>query len=203
MPQCSLTLEETLHTQEQLAASPLPDHPQLALAGRSNVGKSSLLNALAGRRQLAKVSATPGKTASLNFYRAAGLDFYLVDLPGYGYARRSQGERRAWGGLIQAYLRRVSDLKALVLLLDCRLEPQQADLELVAFARSLGLALLPVLTKADKCGRMEQSRRQKQWQAMLDGRRPLLTSAAGPAGGRLGLDALWEAMLSYVPAAEV
>ena len=128
----SLTLETTAYTLDQLLALP---EAQIALAGRSNVGKSSLINALAGRKKLAKVSATPGKTRSVNFYRVEPYKFYLVDLPGYGYARASHEERRKWAKLLEHYLADCKTLKALALLLDCRLPPQKLELELESFAR--------------------------------------------------------------------
>ena len=93
----TLTLETTAYTLVQI---PDREGAQIAFAGRSNVGKSSLVNALAGRRKLAKVSSVPGKTRSINFYLAEPFGFYLVDLPGYGYARASHEERRAWGKLL-------------------------------------------------------------------------------------------------------
>ena len=94
----TLTLETTAYTIEQLARMP---QAQIALAGRSNVGKSSLVNALAGRKALAKVSSTPGKTRSVNYYHVDPDGFYIVDLPGYGYARCSQQERQKWGELLE------------------------------------------------------------------------------------------------------
>ena len=112
----TLTLENTAYTLDQLSRR---DIPQMALAGRSNVGKSSLVNALAGRKQLAKTSATPGKTRSVNYYRAIPEGFWLVDLPGYGYARCSKEEREKWRLLIERYLSRSTALLGLVLLLDC------------------------------------------------------------------------------------
>ncbi|MCL1916259.1 MAG: ribosome biogenesis GTP-binding protein YihA/YsxC [Desulfovibrionaceae bacterium] len=189
-----LILESTVYTLEQLCSSPLLGHPQAALAGRSNVGKSSLINALAGQKHLAKVSSTPGKTASINFYRAEPEGFYLADLPGYGYARRGRGERRDWSRLIREYLQGANPPLALVLLLDCRLEPQEADLDLVAFARSMNLRLLPVLTKADQCARREQESRRREWALLVPEAHLLLVSSVGPASSRIGLEELWAAL---------
>ncbi len=170
----NLELEHTIYLTSQLIES---DLPQVALAGRSNVGKSSLINALAGRKKLAKISSTPGKTRSLNFYRVQPLGYYLVDLPGYGYARCSKTEREKWGKLIDRYLSGSRGLKALALLIDCRLPPQKADLELAAYARRLGLSILPVLTKADKCPQRDRSTRAKEWQAILGPDKPLVVSS--------------------------
>jgi len=151
----TLTLEATTFNkpqlQEQLSVLEQRQEAQIALAGRSNVGKSSLVNALARRKQLAKISATPGKTRSINFYRVAPDGFSLVDLPGYGYAKCSQEERKSWAKLIEYYLTNTPTLKALALLLDCRIPPQALDRDLADFARGHGIPLLPVLTKADKC----------------------------------------------------
>ena len=182
-----LTLETTAYTLAQIADLP---HAQIALAGRSNVGKSSLVNALAGRKSLAKISSTPGKTRSLNFYRVEPDAFYVVDLPGYGYARCSKQERDKWAGLIQRYLTTCPTLKALALLLDCRLPPQKLDVQLAEFARNNAIPLLPVLTKADKCNQRERAERQAEWRKLLGGATPLVTSAQS----RMGIDALWEAM---------
>ena len=139
----TLTLESTVYTLQQLLDVP---EAQVALAGRSNVGKSSLINALAVRKKLAKVSATPGKTRSINFYRVQPHNFFLVDLPGYGYARASHSERRSWATLLEKYLSTCKNLRALALLLDSRLPPQKLDLDLAGFARSCRLPLLPILT---------------------------------------------------------
>ncbi len=185
--QSQLILETTAYTFEQIITL---DSVQIALAGRSNVGKSSLVNALAGRKSLAKISATPGKTRSVNFYRVEPDDFYVVDLPGYGYAKCSKTERNAWGKLMQRYLVGCQSLKALVILLDCRLPPQKIDLQLVAFAQNHGIPLLPILTKADKCKQKERVEKQKMWAKHLDGAMPLVTSSAS----RMGLEALWQAL---------
>lgn len=161
-PAPTLELAATLFTLEQLRAA-VPDAVQLALAGRSNVGKSSLINALARRRQLAKNQRHAGQDAFGQSVPGAADGFYLTDLPGYGYARRGKEERRAWGTLIETYLRETKRLRAVVLLLDCRLPPQAADRAMVDFARVHRLSLLPVLTKADKCNQRERSARQKEW----------------------------------------
>lgn len=182
----TLTLENTAYT---LAQIPAMDAVQIALAGRSNVGKSSLVNALAGRRKLAKVSSVPGKTRSINFYRAEPFGFYLVDLPGYGYARASHEERRAWGNLLQKYLAGNKQLKALALLIDSRLPPQKLDLDLASFARQCGLTILPVLTKADKCKQRERAARAAEWRDIV-GIMPIVTSSEK----KLGIPALWDAL---------
>lgn len=182
----TLALETTAYITGQL---PSLDRPQIALAGRSNVGKSSLINALAGRKKLAKVSAQPGKTRSVNFYRVEPQGFYIVDLPGYGYARASHEERRQWAKTLEAYLAENRHIKALALLLDCRLPPQRLDLDLAAFASSRGLPVLPILTKADKCTQRERETRRREWRDIL-GVSPIITSASR----RQGMDKLWRAL---------
>lgn len=182
-----LILEHTVYTKGQM---PQVDLPQVAMAGRSNVGKSSLINALANRKNLAKTSSSPGKTRSVNFYLVQPLDFYLVDLPGYGYARASHEERRHWATVLEHYLSESTQLKGLALLLDCRLPPQRIDLDLASFAQAKNLPLLPVLTKVDKCVQAERSRRQREWENILN-LRPLLVSAARHSG----LEKVWRAFI--------
>jgi GTP-binding protein len=184
----SLILEATAFNKAQLIH---PDAPQVALAGRSNVGKSSLVNALAGRKALAKVSATPGKTRSINYYHIGESGAYIVDLPGYGYAQCSQEERNAWARLMTWYLSNTQGLRGLILLLDARLSPQKADLELLAFAESCALTLLPVLTKADKCNKKELAACMHAWGAHLDRATLLSTSAKD----KTGMEKVWEAVL--------
>lgn len=181
-----LILEQTIYTIDQLE---LPDAPQVALAGRSNVGKSSLINCLAGRKGLAKISSTPGKTRSLNCYRVQPDGFYLVDLPGYGYARCSKTERAKWARLIQAYLQDNTRLRAVVALLDSRLAPQKNDLDLTAYIRDLGITLIPILTKADKCKQRERAKVQQQWQRLLDTPVPPMCVSSKSGMNR---DRLWE-----------
>lgn len=185
-PEPTLELLATLYTLEQLEQAS-HDMPQIALAGRSNVGKSSLINALARRKKLAKVSSEPGKTRSVNLFKVIPDGFCLTDLPGYGYARRGHEERRNWASLIQKYLEGTPSLRALVLLIDCRIPMQQSDRLMADFARSRKLPVIAVLTKADKCTLKERSAQQKAWENILGGQKPLPVSAVT----RLGMDELW------------
>jgi GTP-binding protein len=130
--------------------------PQVAFSGRSNVGKSSLINTLLQRTRskIARVSAKPGKTQALNFYQVND-DFFLVDLPGYGYAKVPEAMRDAWGGLIEWYL--ASDgVRGVVHLVDARHKPTPHDLRMVAYLAEIGLPALIVLTKIDKLKRSER-----------------------------------------------
>ncbi len=184
MPQ--LNLASTIYTMEQLTVFPCP---QVAMAGRSNVGKSSLINCLAGRRKLAKISSSPGKTRSLNFYEVSPGGYYLVDLPGYGYARCSKKEREKWRRLIQAYMEHNSYLQAVVALFDCRLNPQVLDMELARYVDSMGIRLIPILTKADKCKQRERAAIQKKWQEILDLDVPPMCVSSKT---RMNRDRLWD-----------
>jgi len=181
----TLELEKTIYSQSDLDT---PLSPQLALAGRSNVGKSSLLNRLAGRKQLAKTSSSPGKTQSINLYRVIPGDYYLVDLPGYGYARRSKEERAKWGKLIERYIKGNPWLQAVAVLIDCRLPPQASDLDMVAWLRASGIRVLGVLTKADKCTQRDRQAQKTRWASLLGGEPPILFSAVTGAG----FDELWQ-----------
>jgi GTP-binding protein len=129
--------------------------PEIAFAGRSNVGKSSAINAIAGRRKLARTSKTPGRTQTINFYDL-GDRGRLVDLPGYGYARVALALREQWGELVGAYLRSRTTLAGVVLLMDARHPLTPLDRQLLAFLA--GCRLLVLLSKADKLSRAEQQR---------------------------------------------
>lgn len=128
---------------------PADDRAEVAFAGRSNVGKSSLLNALTGRKALARTSNTPGRTRELNFFDLAGR-LYLVDMPGYGYARVSKSQVEAWTRLIRAYLRGRAGLKRLFLLIDARHGLKPSDAELIALMDEAAVSFQVVLTKCDK-----------------------------------------------------
>ena len=148
----SLTLETTAYTLDQLLALP---EAQIALAGRSNVGKSSLINALAGRKKLAKVSATPGKTRSVNFYRVEPYNFYLVDLPGYGYAKVSKGERDRWASLVEGYFAQDRNVALVIQLVDMRHKPTADDCTMAKWYRDAGCPVVVVANKLDKLKKSE------------------------------------------------
>ena len=142
---------------EFISQCPVHQRPEYAFIGRSNVGKSSLINMLADNRKLAKTSAQPGKTLLINHFIINGGEWYLVDLPGYGFAKRSKTERARLEKIISGYILQRTQLTNLFLLIDCRHEPQQIDLE---FMRWLGESNVPfsiVFTKADKLSRAKLS----------------------------------------------
>lgn len=126
--------------------SPLPE---VAFAGRSNVGKSSLLNSLVRRKSFARVSRTPGRTREINFFRVNN-GFVLVDLPGYGYARISREKKSEWRPMIESYLRRTTQLRGIVLLLDIRREPSDDDRAMLDFLAEVEVPTIVALTKTDK-----------------------------------------------------
>ena len=126
--------------------------PEVAFAGRSNVGKSSLINKLVNRKKLARVSNTPGRTREINFFRVND-DFVLVDLPGYGYAKVSKTARAAWRPLIEGYLRGSPALRGVVQLLDARHDPTGDDLQMLEFLADVGVPAIVVATKIDKLPR--------------------------------------------------
>ena len=123
--------------------------PEVAFAGRSNVGKSSLLNTLVRRKSFARVSRTPGRTREINFFRVNN-NFVLVDLPGYGYARISKEKKAEWRPMIESYLRRTTQLRGIVLLLDIRREPSEDDRAMLDFLAEVEVPTIVALTKTDK-----------------------------------------------------
>lgn len=139
------------------------DLPELAFAGRSNVGKSSLMNRLLGRKDYVKVSGKPGKTQGLNFFLCDGR-FYLVDLPGYGFAKVSRNMRQAWGELIASYLENRRQLRAVVVIIDIRHPATEQDEQLLAWLATKNIPAIAVYTKADKLSGNERGRQA----ALLD-----------------------------------
>ncbi len=132
--------------------------PEVAFAGRSNVGKSSLINKLLRRKKIARVSNTPGRTREINFFEV-NAQFVLADLPGYGYARVSKERKAAWRPLIEGYLKRSAALRGVVLLLDVRHQPTGDDLLMLEFLSSLGTPTVIIATKIDKLPRAQRSDR--------------------------------------------
>jgi GTP-binding protein len=140
---------------------PSDNRAQIAFAGRSNVGKSSLLNRLAGQKKLARTSKTPGRTRLINLFLIDN-SFYFVDLPGYGYAKASKADKAAWGRLVENFFQRIGNLKGLVLLLDCRRDPSEDDMTMIDWLESSGVNYMIALTKADKLSRSRLIQKQKQ-----------------------------------------
>lgn len=172
----TLTLTETIYDTSQLRELAVP---QIILAGRSNVGKSSLINCLAGRKSLAKISSTPGKTRSLNYYLVEPEGYYIVDLPGYGYAKCSRSERANWGMLIDKYMENNHHIAAAAVLLDSRLAPQQNDIEMVSYFIHCNIPVIPIMTKADKCKQRERAKVQNQWQDIIKTKPLCVSSKSG------------------------
>lgn len=182
------------HTLRQLPPPALPD---IAFAGRSNVGKSSLINRLVGRTNLVKTSGKPGKTQSLNYFLVADA-LHLVDLPGYGFARVSQQTRQGWQALIGGYIESRESLVCVVVIIDLRHELKPLDRELIDWLRFLGRPFVPVYTKADKLS-VNQQRRQA---AILDagltltpGDRIIFSARTGQ-----GMDELRQRLAAYAQA---
>ena len=142
--------------------SKLPENqfPEIAFAGKSNVGKSSLINALMNRKSYARISATPGKTQTINFYNIND-EMYLVDLPGYGYAKVSESEKEKWGKLIERYLHGSSQLKAVFLLIDIRHEPSGNDKMMYDWVIAQGYQPIIIATKLDKIKRSQVEKHLK------------------------------------------
>lgn len=140
-----------------LSACPVSEWPEIAFAGRSNVGKSSLINALLNRKGLVRTSSTPGRTQMLNFF-AVNERLHFVDLPGYGFARAPRAVRERWQPMIRDYLGRRSNLKAVVWLLDSRREPSREDLQFLDWLEETERPTIPVVTKVDKLSRNELAR---------------------------------------------
>ena len=171
---------------------PETDVPQVAFAGKSNVGKSSLINALMNRKALARTSASPGKTQTINFYNVNDA-MYLVDLPGYGYAKVSQSVKEQWGKLIERYLKRSRQLKAVFLLVDIRHDPSANDKMMYDCIVHNGYQPIIIATKVDK---LKRSQVQKHVKALKDGLNLLPGTRVIPfsAETKQGREEIWELM---------
>ena len=168
---------------------PENDKPEVAFAGKSNVGKSSLINALMNRKSYARISATPGKTQTINFYSINDA-VYLVDLPGYGYAKVSEKEKEQWGKLIERYLHGSSQLKAVFLLIDIRHEPSGNDKMMYRWIVDQGFEPVIIATKLDKIKRSQVQKHVKMIReslALLPGTKVIPFSSST----KQGRDAIW------------
>lgn len=181
---------------------PVDGKPQVAFAGRSNVGKSSLINAVLNRKSLVKTSSTPGKTQLINFF-LVNERFYCVDLPGYGYARAPRSVVDAWAPMIEGYLKDSSGLRAVVVLLDIRREFDDRDRRLVEWLRHYGVPAIFVLTKHDKVKRQEAVLAQRRITRTLGLAEPPLFTSARSGQGIAELRAVLANILAAEPGGRV
>ena len=181
---------------------PPPSLPEIAVVGRSNVGKSSLINALVGQPGLARTSRTPGRTRLVNWFAiaspgSAGERFFLVDLPGYGYAEVSQSTRDSWRPLIEGYLAERTSLVGVLLLIDIRRGPQDEELDFLPWLAERAMPVVVALTKADKLAKNKRALEVSRARQALDLRRdPVAVSALSGDG----IDPLWRAVVQLAAA---
>lgn len=188
----SATFETSATAPDQYPAAAMPE---IAFAGRSNVGKSSLINTLVNRRHLVKTSSTPGKTRLINFFTINN-SFYFVDLPGYGYAKVSIKERKKWGPMIEAYLSARSTLKGVVLLQDIRRMPGSEEIQLLGFLEDMSIPIIVVLTKADKFSRNKQTTQGRLIRRQLHLKDDEVVFFSSK--NRQGVDVLWDMIQGLV-----
>lgn len=182
---------EFLVTAVKPSQFPEADRPEAAFAGRSNAGKSTLLNALARRRSLARTSRTPGRTQAINFFNINDR-FYFVDLPGFGFAQVPRAVQARWAPMVEGYLSAGRDIRAVVLILDIRRDPREEERNLLNLLAARRVPVLPVLTKMDKVNRSQRAGRAAAVREALGlDRPPLLFS--GLSGE--GLEDVWQTLL--------
>ncbi len=179
---------------------PRPELPEVAFLGRSNVGKSSLLNALVQRKKLARTSSTPGKTRLIHFFKVeiGTVEALLVDLPGYGWAKVGRKERASWQQLVESYLEGRSELRAALLLQDIRRDISEDETLLIEWLAERGVPALLVLTKVDKLKPMRRKERIRLLRKELDDR--AVEVVATSSQSRDGMDELWRAIYRRITA---
>ena len=153
----SIEFSAAYGTSAQLPPSSIP---VIVFSGRSNVGKSSLINKLFGRKNLARVSSTPGKTVTVNFFKGDGV--YFADLPGYGYAKRNRAEKERWAELMEGYFGSGRNIKLVIQLLDMRHAPSADDITMLGFLKNSGIPFVIVFTKSDKLNKSETEKRREE-----------------------------------------
>jgi len=179
---------------------PPPDRSEIAFAGRSNVGKSSLINTLVNRRNIARTGSRPGRTQSINFFDLQDR-LRLVDLPGYGFARVPAHVQAAWRPMVETYLRERKNLRGVVVILDVRRDPAEGDIDLLTWLKTYGIPPVVVLTKIDKLSRSKRSARAAAVTRALSGimeREPVLFSART----REGLHEVWRRIEEVLDASD-
>jgi len=168
---------------------PPAELPEVAFVGRSNVGKSSLINVLAGRKALVRTSSTPGRTQLINFFDINGI-LTLVDLPGYGYAKAPPDVRKQWGPMIETYLAKRENLKTVVLILDIRRIPSDGDLDMLGWLERYNIPPIIVLTKCDKLSKTERARQTALISAAIKRDKSMLLPFS--ALSKDGRDGIWQ-----------
>lgn len=178
------------------AQYPPPDYPEIGFAGRSNVGKSSLINTLVQRKRLVKTSSTPGRTQLINFF-LINASIMMVDLPGYGYAKVPKSVQKQWGPMVEAYIDQRASLKAMVVLLDLRRTPPGVEEHsLIDWLRQYPIQVIPVLTKADKLSKTNQIKQRRAIAQSLSMTEDALLLFSAKTG--LGKDALWQRLETVI-----
>ncbi|MGN0133618.1 MAG: ribosome biogenesis GTP-binding protein YihA/YsxC [Anaerotignum sp.] len=179
---------------------PMDGKPEIAFAGKSNVGKSTLINAILGRRALARTSSQPGKTRTINFYDVNDM-MYVVDLPGYGYAKAPKSEIAKWGEMIETYLERREELRAIILLIDIRHEPGKNDIMMYDWLKHYGYDIIIAATKSDKINR---SQIQKQLSIIKKTLKLQPGDVLIPFSGekKTGVEELWAEIEKFLPGGE-
>lgn len=175
---------------------PDTDMPEIAFAGKSNVGKSSLINALMNRKSYARISSQPGKTQTINYYNINDA-MYLVDLPGYGYANVSQSVKEKWGKMVERYLKKSANLRQVFLLIDIRHDPSANDKMMYDWIVSNGYRPVIIATKLDKIKRSQTDKQIKAVRTGL-GLKPDDTLIAVSSETKQNIDKLWEIVESYI-----
>lgn len=161
-----ITSAEFIISNTQVGRCPSPDKPEFAFIGRSNVGKSSLINMLTHRKNLAKTSSTPGKTQTINHF-LINQKWYLVDLPGYGYASVSKSTKEGWSQMIESYFKQRENLYCTFILIDSRLDPQKKDIEFINWLGEMGVPIALVFTKIDKIKQSELAQSKRKFEKRL------------------------------------